>query len=210
METENSASGTRRRGGRGARERILRAAAKLFYEEGIHATGVARLVETAEVSTRTFYQHFPTKTALVEEYLRDYETGLAQRIEQHLTREGLTPKDQLLALFTMVADAAQGSAGTVSTRGCPLHNAAVEAAGSMPDVRELVQHNKQGIARQLTEIAARAGAAAPEQLGRHLVVLLEGATALSTSLDSPQPRHDALEAARVLVDLALPETRPAD
>ncbi|MGW7530145.1 TetR/AcrR family transcriptional regulator [Streptomyces sp. NPDC054783] len=199
-------SGTRRRGGRGARERILQAAATLFYEEGIHATGVARLVETAEVSTRTFYQHFPTKTALVEEYLRTYETGLAQQIEQKLTREGLTPQDQLLALFTMIAETFPGPSGAVSTRGCPLHNAAVEAAGHMPDVRELVHQHKNGITEQLTAIAARAGAAAPEQLGRQLTVLLEGATALSTSLDSPCPRHDALEAARVLIDHALPET----
>jgi AcrR family transcriptional regulator len=202
-------SGTRRRGGRGARERILQAAATLFYEEGIHATGIARLVETAEVSTRTFYQHFPTKTALVEEYLRTYEAGLTQRIEQKLTREGLTPKDQLLALFTMIAETAPGPSGVVSTRGCPLHNAAVEAAEHMPDVRELVHQHKNGIAEQLTAIAARAGAAAPEQLGRQLTVLLEGATALSTSLDSPCPRHDALEAARVLIDQALPETHPA-
>ncbi|MEU1595918.1 TetR/AcrR family transcriptional regulator [Streptomyces sp. NPDC005708] len=208
METESTPV-TRRRGGRGARERILQAAAKLFYEEGIHATGVARLVETAEVSTRTFYQHFPTKTALVEEYLRGYEAGLARRIEQKLTGEGLTPKEQLLTLFTMVAETASGTSGGAETRGCPLHNAAVEAAGHMPDVRELVQNNKQGVVQQLTDLAARAGAADPEQLGRHLAVLLEGATALSTSLDSRGPRNDALEAARVLVDHAVPDTQPA-
>ncbi|MGW5060472.1 TetR/AcrR family transcriptional regulator [Streptomyces sp. NPDC004096] len=204
METVGT-SGKRRRGGRGARERILAAAAALFYEEGIQATGVARLVETAEVSTRTFYQHFPTKTALVEEYLRSYEARLSQRIEQYLTRDGLTPKDQLLALFAMVADAASGPSGRTTTRGCPLHNAAVEAAGTMPDVRELVQRHKQGLVRLLTDIAARAGADDPERLGRHLAVLLEGATALSTSLDSPHPRHDALDAARVLIDQALPD-----
>uniref|UniRef100_UPI000849DD0B TetR/AcrR family transcriptional regulator n=1 Tax=Actinacidiphila rubida TaxID=310780 RepID=UPI000849DD0B len=195
METR-STSGGQRRGGRGARERILQAAATLFYEEGIHATGVARLVETAGVSTRTFYQHFPTKTALVEEYLRGYEAGLARRIEQKLTREGLTPRDQLLALFTMVAEASSGPAGGPSNRGCPLHNAAVEAAGQMPDIRALVQGNKEGIIRQLTDIAAQAGAADPERLGRQLAVLLEGATAMSTSLDSSRPRQDALDAAR--------------
>jgi AcrR family transcriptional regulator len=205
VETE-STSGTRRRGGRGARERILQAAAKLFYEEGINATGVARLAETAEVSMRTLYQHFPTKTALVEECLRRYEAGLERRIEQYLAPEGLTPKDQLLALFAMVAEASSGPSGGPSNRGCPLHNAAVEAAGQMPNVRELVHAHKQGLAQLLTGIAARGGAAQPEQLGRHLAVVLEGATALSASLDSPRPRHDALEVARVLIDFALPET----
>ncbi|MER6273616.1 TetR/AcrR family transcriptional regulator [Streptomyces sp. 900105755] len=208
METESTVA-VRHRGGRGARERILQAAAKLFYEEGIHATGIARLVETAEVSTRTFYQHFPTKNALVEEYLRNYEAGMARRIEQNLSREGLSPQEQLLALFTMLAEATSGPSGRLTNRGCPLHNATVEAAGHMPDVQELVHRHKNGITRQLTGVAARAGAANPEQLGRQLNVLLEGATALQTSLDSPCPRHDALEAARVLIEHALPETRPA-
>ncbi len=62
------------RGGRGARERILRAAERLFYERGIHATGVAALMTAAHVSPRTFYVHFPSKTALVEEYLRRFES----------------------------------------------------------------------------------------------------------------------------------------
>lgn len=207
---KESTPGAPRRGGRGARERILRAAATLFYEEGIHATGIARLVETAEVSTRTFYQHFPTKMALVEEYLRDYEVGLARRVEQRLAQKGLTPKDQLLTLFVMVAEAAPGRPGDASTRGCPLHNAAVEAAGQMPDVRELVQRNKEGVVQQLTDIAACAGAADPERLGRQLAVLLEGATAMSTSLDSPCPRQDALDAARVLIEHSLPQVEPAN
>ncbi|HZC93512.1 MAG TPA: TetR family transcriptional regulator, partial [Mycobacterium sp.] len=41
------------RGGRGARERILTAATTLFHREGIHATGVERLIEHAHVSKRT-------------------------------------------------------------------------------------------------------------------------------------------------------------
>jgi hypothetical protein len=75
----------------------------------------------------------------------------------------------------------------------------------MPKVRELVHVHKEGLAQMITGIAARAGAEQPERLGRHLAVLLEGATALSASLDSPRPRQDALEAARVLIDAALPE-----
>ncbi|MFD5763466.1 TetR/AcrR family transcriptional regulator [Streptomyces sp. NPDC127044] len=202
---KETGAGPRLCGCRGARERILVAAAALFYEEGIHATGIARLVETAEVSTRTFYQHFPTKAALVEEYLRGYEAGLARRVEERLTQEGLAPQDQLLTLFVMVAEAGSERPGGASTRGCPLHNAAVEAADQMPEVRELVQRNKEGVVQQLTDIAARGGAADPERLGRQLAVLLEGATAMSTSLDNPGPRQDALDAARTLIDQALPD-----
>ncbi len=58
------------KGGRGARQRILQTAAELFYRDGINATGVERLAAESSVSKRTLYQHFPSKTAVVEEYLR--------------------------------------------------------------------------------------------------------------------------------------------
>lgn len=56
--------------GRGARERIERAAAQLFYRNGIHATGVELIAQQANVSKRTLYQHFPSKNDLVDDYLR--------------------------------------------------------------------------------------------------------------------------------------------
>jgi hypothetical protein len=51
-----------RRASRGARTRILNAAAELFYFEGINATGVGRIAGKASASKRTLYQHFPSKT----------------------------------------------------------------------------------------------------------------------------------------------------
>ena len=72
MATERDAQHTTSRGGRGARQRILDAAAELFYRQGINATGVERLATESSVSKRTLYQHFPSKMAVVEEYLRSF------------------------------------------------------------------------------------------------------------------------------------------
>jgi len=71
----------RTKGGRGARQRILDAAAELFYREGINATGVERLAAESSVSKRTLYQHFPSKTAVVEEYLRSIEQRVADSVQ---------------------------------------------------------------------------------------------------------------------------------
>lgn len=87
------------RGGRGARERILQAAEQLFYTRGIHATGVAALMEAAHVSPRTFYVHFPTKNALVEEYLRRFESEKPLAAEAALERGDQTAAQRLLAIF---------------------------------------------------------------------------------------------------------------
>ena len=66
-----SVSTARPAGGRGARERIERAAARLFYRNGIHATGVELIAQEANVSKRTLYQQFASKNDLVDHTSRD-------------------------------------------------------------------------------------------------------------------------------------------
>lgn len=182
------------KGGRGARQRILDAAAELFYREGINATGVERLAAESSVSKRTLYQHFPSKTAVVEEYLRDIDRRVTDTL---LHQDERTPRQHLLAVFE--APAAPGA----TYRGCPFHNAAVEAAGTMPGVQDIVHTSKRGFADLLTELAEQAGAADPRQLGNQLAVLYEGAAALSTSLDDPSPWAHARTAAEALIDQAV-------
>jgi AcrR family transcriptional regulator len=182
------------KGGRGARQRILAAAAELFYRDGINATGVERLAAESSVSKRTLYQHFPSKTAVVEEYLR----GIDQRVNRLASlRSGGTPHQRLLAIFDTP------EAPTQTFRGCPFHNAAVEAAGTMPGVHEIVRASKQSFTDALTELAEQAGAADPRQLGNQLAVLSEGAAALATSLDDPTPWVWAKTAAEALIDHAV-------
>lgn len=187
------------RGGRGARDRILRAAAELFSRDGIHATGVARLAEVAHVSTRTLYQHFPSKEAIVAAYLGRFRAESPLPAVAQLARDDVDPRQRLLALFrepTTSPDAVY--------RGCAFHNAVVEGAGTMPEVAELVQQHKQAFTDRLAGLAAEAGAPDPETLARRLHLLFDGARALSTSFNDTQPFRDAQELAEMLIDQALP------
>lgn len=186
------------RGGRGARERILRAAEELFYARGIHATGVAALIEAAHVSPRTFYVHFPTKNALVEEYLRRFESEKSIAAEAELEREDLPPAQRLLAIFAPV----EGDPPAL-IRGCPFHNAVIEGAGELPEVARLAERHKQAFRDRLVNTAAEAGAADPEALGRQLAVIFEGANALAASCNEAQAFTDARRAAETLLDIAL-------
>ena len=181
------------KGGRGARQRILDTAAELFYRDGINATGVERLAAESSVSKRTLYQHFPSKTAVVEEYLRSIEDRVAN--PQQGTHQ--TPRERLLAVFQ--APTSRGG----PLRGCPFHNAAVESAGAMPGVQEIVRASKRSFINGLAELAKQAGAADPQQLGNELGVLYEGAAALATSLDDSSPWAYARRAAESLIDKAL-------
>lgn len=198
MTATQTADTAARRGGRGARERILRAAAELFYNQGIHATGVAQIADVAHVSIRTLYQHFRTKNDLVAAYLRRFDADSPLTAEQQVLRSDLPPRERLLAIF---GSPEVDHDGTV--RGCPFHNAAVEAAGAMPEVARLVARHKETFRDWLTDAARQAGASDPERLGRQLAVLFEGAAALSTSCDDMRVASDARDAATALIDAGL-------
>jgi AcrR family transcriptional regulator len=183
------------KGGRGARQRILDAATELFYRDGINATGVEKLAAESSVSKRTLYQHFPSKTAVVEEYLR----GMGQLVDDTVIHaaDDQAPRERMLAAFS--GHTPEGD----TFRGCPFHNAAVESAGSMPGVQHIVRAAKLGFADWLTDLAGQAGAKNPRQLGGQLAVLYEGAGALATSLDDPEPWVRAKKAAEALIDAAI-------
>jgi AcrR family transcriptional regulator len=184
-----------RRGGRGARARILTAAAELFYFEGINATGVERIASRASVSKRTLYRHFPSKTALVEEYLQRLRREAGEAAPPEMSDP--TPRARLLALFEL-SDADNGR-----MRGCRFHNAAVEAAGAMPGVEHIVHLHKRDYVDGLTRLAREAGATDPEMLGDQIALLYEGASGLSTSLNDPAPWTRARAAAEALIDRAI-------
>ena len=183
-----------KRGGRGAHDRIVAAARVLFYRDGIHPTGVDQLAEHAHVSKRTLYKHFSTKDEIVEAYLRDIDATRAVPRERALSDGDLAARDRLLAIF------AGGKERRV--RGCPFHNAAVETAGKLPEVHDIVEGHKRSFIAQLIDTCAEAGASDPHELGNQLAVLFEGAAALSTTLNDTAPIASARSAAAVLVDNA--------
>jgi AcrR family transcriptional regulator len=186
---------TRPSGGRGARERIERAAAQLFYRNGIHATGVELIAQESNVSKRTLYQHFPSKNDLVDSYLRGMDAGGGSPGERRLDDTTLPARDRLLAIFEMSRREVM--------RGCPFHNAAVESAGSLRSTDEIVRAHKQQFTRRLIAVAQEAGAADAHLLGQQLAVLFEGATAMATSLNDTAPVVHARAAAATLIDASL-------
>lgn len=196
MDTQAESQPTAARGGRGARQRILDAAMRLFYVEGINATGVERLAQEASVSKRTLYKHFPSKAAVVEEYLRYIRQGVGDPIRPEPDAGRRSPRARILALF-------EGPAAGGRMRGCPFHNAAVEAADGMPEVHNIVEAHKRCYIDGLITLARAAGAANPKLLGNQLAVLYEGAAAMSTSLNETDPWTHAKKAVQTLVDDAV-------
>jgi len=155
--------------GRGAHQRILEAAAALFTRRGINATPMNDLYIAARVSKRTLYQHFPSKDALVLEYLDTAERARGSGPEAILGRTDLAPRARLLELFTTLADQPR------PMRPDPFVGAAVEFPDpDHPAHRAAADHGRRFV-RRLADLARDAGARDPEQVGRRLALLYDGA-----------------------------------
>ena len=50
----------------GVRDRLLDAADRLFYQEGVRAVGIDRVLAEADAAKASLYQHFGSKDQLVE------------------------------------------------------------------------------------------------------------------------------------------------
>ena len=175
-----------------SRERILEAATRLFYGNGILATGVYELVQVAGVSKRTLYQLFGDKDGLIVAYL-ERMASMNLIGEHNLANPQLDPRSRLLGLF-------EAPASPEDFRGCPFHNAAVELSRAEHPARKVVTAQKEGVRTRLEEVAAQAGARDAHQLAGQLATLYEGAMALSSTLRDPSPYDSARVAATVLLD----------
>ena len=80
-----------------AHERIVEAARELFCRNGIHATGIDRILAAASASKMTLYARFGSKDALLREVLdregADWRAGFFAEVQA----AGPNPLDQLHA-----------------------------------------------------------------------------------------------------------------
>lgn len=197
-ELEKGPQGRRR--GRGARERILGAAQKLFDEQGIVSTGMDQLCMVAQVSKRTAYQHFASKDDLIAEHLRRRDPDTMPEI---FDRADLAPRDRLLAAFTTPHTPGHGV-----TPLCPFIAAAVEITDPEHQARRRARDYKVSVAAQFAETAREAGASEPEELGEQLALLLDGAS-VRTRATSTEALPVAASIAAALIDNAIPHAAPA-
>ena len=160
------------------RERILKAAAELFYRQGIRAVGVDAIAIAAATNKMTLYRHFPSKDALVAEYLRRFALS-ADACWEQLDRQH--PSDALAQLRGWLKDMAD-HVGDMTQRGCALANAAVELPEADHPARRVILECKAAHRDRLAVLCATAELVEPEMLADELQLLLEGARVTAQSV----------------------------
>lgn len=104
------------------RERLLAAADRLFYDEGIHPVGIDRVIAESGVAKSTMYVHFRTKEALVEAYLRRRHQEICAGVEAAVEAAPGEVRERVMSVF----DAYGGSICSPGWKGCPFAKAAAE------------------------------------------------------------------------------------
>src|SRR5438445_5228383 len=98
----------------GVRDRLLDAADRLFYREGVRAVGIDRVLAEADAAKASLYQHFGCKDQLVASYLERRTEDARANIEAYLA--DTPPSQRALKFFDWVVEWAESK----DFRGCPL------------------------------------------------------------------------------------------
>lgn len=75
------------------RDKILRAAGKIFFEYGYEAASIKMIIEEAGVVTGSFYHFFPSKEILFEEVVKAYMENYMNKVNEILQDDSMKLKD---------------------------------------------------------------------------------------------------------------------
>ena len=107
-----------------ARRRILETADRLFYQEGLRAVGIDRIIAEASVAKMTLYTHFSSKDDLILAVLMHREECVSEFFRSAMERHVLKAKSPLRAFFAALKEWFESP----GFRGCAFQNAAIELA----------------------------------------------------------------------------------
>ncbi|MFF8732626.1 TetR/AcrR family transcriptional regulator [Streptomyces sp. NPDC015171] len=184
---------------RPARERLLAAAARRFYADGVAATGIDTITADAGVAKMSLYNNFSSKADLVRAYLDARHEEWLGLYRARLEQAG-SPREGVLAVFDAYADHAE-FAYERGFRGCGLLNAAAELPAG-DEGRAVVRAHKEEVERLIAGHVTRLLPERPDEarvLAEHLAFLLEGAMARAgLDGDGERLRHARSMAAALL------------
>ena len=129
------------------RKRIIDTASRLFYQQGYNSTGINQIIDEADISKASLYQHFKSKEDLLLEYL---EILLPQTVLS-LRNAAATQSDvreKISAIFRYMSE----YTGSKDYCGCNFLNMAGEIPKENRRVYEVVQRQKNEIRKLFTEI----------------------------------------------------------
>ncbi len=178
-----------------AARRALAAAARLFYERGIHAVGVDLIAAEAGVTKKTLYDRFGSKEQIVVEYLAERDERWRAFLAERLDAADPDPRVRVLTVF----DASRAWAEEFSPKGCSMVNAHAEISDPAHPAHPVITGQKRWMLQLFTAFAAEIEPETAEVTARTLMLLHEGALVAHGLGVFPDAIAQAREQARALL-----------
>ena len=179
----------------GARQRLLETADRLFYEEGVRAVGIDRIIAEADVAKMTLYTHFASKDDLILAVLKHREEGVSEFFRSAMERHSQMTKSPLRAFFAALKEWFESP----GFRGCAFQNAAVELADPDHPGTEFVRGHKERFGKFLRGLVEQSVGKRAAKVAPAVTLLVEGAIVTAVIQGKPDAADVARDAALKLV-----------
>ena len=178
------------------RKRIVDAATKLFYAEGIGRVSVDAVAEKAGLTKRTLYYHFKSKDDLIAAYLDGRDQPNVRQMGGWFEAAQGNVESKVEAIFTNLARVARHP----KWKGCGFLRTAAELASmpGHPAVKAGSRHKK-NFEAWLAGALSDHGVNEPQILAREIVLLMDGAFSIMLVHRNPDYVEAAGRAAAMLV-----------
>lgn len=183
------------------RERLIEAAAELFYRNGFQAVGMDQVLREVGITKTAFYKHFDGKDALIIAVLKHRDSkDIAESLQYMQSRGGSDPRDQILAFFDQLDEWFRDP----GFRGCLFMNAATEFPSQNDPIHQTAIAHAAHLAGELWRLLAQLGVPDPTAIARQIMLLVAGAI----SARHVQGMVDAAVPAKQVVEALLPRRAP--
>jgi len=152
------------------KRKLLQTACRLFCKEGIHATGIARIIEESGVSRRTLYLHFGSKENLLKAVFEAEASIWFRWFDWDLPQMQCSPVERILALFDLM----QNWFKSKDFYGCVFINAVAEHDKGNSWIQEIANRHREKINARLQAMVAQSGVRDPELVTEKLSLLIDG------------------------------------
>jgi len=166
------------------RDRIIEAATKLFYGEGIRSVSIDAVAAKAGLTKRTLYYHFKSKDDLIAAYLDARDQPNLAAFSRWFGEAKGPLSAKIETIFSNLAQTARHP----KWKGCGFLRTAAELAATPghPALKVGARH-KTAVEAWLAGVIAADGRKGAAELARQIVILMDGA--FSTMLVHRDPMY---------------------
>lgn len=186
-----------------SRERMISAAEHLFRIQGLHATGLAEVLERSGAPRGSLYHYFPGgKEELASVALTTASARIAAAIAALVTANGSVAA----AMRAYGTNTAARLRATDFAEGCPIGNTVLEASVLSPQLRSVCDAALRSWEAVIADALVAEGVARHEAatLGTFVVATFEGALLVARARRSTAPMEAAGEHLAAMIERVLP------